>query len=79
LLFSRGSGCARLTAGRHARRCDVDVAAKWLQRAKAELKRPSGRNGTLTVVRARRALPHNLLRFVDLESRLLEMLDHPGG
>jgi hypothetical protein len=31
------------------------------------------------VVRARRALPHNLLGFVDLETRLLEMLDHPGS
>jgi hypothetical protein len=39
LLFLRGSGCARLTAGRQARLCDVDVTAKRLQRAKAELKR----------------------------------------
>ena len=33
----------------------------------------------LPVVRARRALPHNLLGFVDLETRLIEMLDHPLG
>jgi hypothetical protein len=31
------------------------------------------------VVRARRALPHHLLGFVDLETRLLEVLDHPIG
>jgi hypothetical protein len=31
------------------------------------------------VVRARRAFPHNLLGFVDLETRLLEVLDHPLG
>jgi hypothetical protein len=27
----------------------------------------------------RRALPHNLLGLVDLEPRLLQMLDHPCG
>jgi GMP synthase-like glutamine amidotransferase len=64
------------------RRSDVNAAAKKLQRAKVS---SSGsrtgreRRSGLAVVRARRALPHNLLRFVDLESRLLEMLDHPGG
>jgi hypothetical protein len=31
------------------------------------------------VVPGRRALPHNLLGFVDLETRLLEMLNHAGG
>jgi hypothetical protein len=31
------------------------------------------------VVRARRALPHDLLGFVDLETRLLEVLYHPLG
>jgi hypothetical protein len=31
------------------------------------------------VVPARRALRHNLRVFVDLETRLLEMIDHPRG
>jgi hypothetical protein len=31
------------------------------------------------VIGARRALPHNLLGLVDLETRLLEMLDHLRG
>jgi hypothetical protein len=58
--------------------------AKRLQRAKAELKRlelklPSGRSGALRLVRARRALPEHLVLFVDLETRPLEMIDHPGG
>jgi hypothetical protein len=54
------------------RRTELNAEAKRLQRAKTELsgsrlQRPCGRSGALTVVRARRALPHNLLGFVDLE------------
>jgi hypothetical protein len=31
------------------------------------------------VASGRRTLPCNLLGFVDFETRLLEVLDHPGG
>ena len=33
----------------------------------------------LAVARRRRALPHNLLAFVDLETGQLQVLDHPLG
>jgi hypothetical protein len=64
-------------------RTALNAAAKKLQRAKAELKqleaaeRPKRR--ALPVVRGRWALPHDLLGFIDLETRLLEMIDHPGS
>jgi hypothetical protein len=57
---------------------ELNVAAKKLQLAKAALS-ASRLNRPLAVVRAPRALPHNLLGFVDFETRLLEMLDHPRG
>jgi hypothetical protein len=44
--------------------------------------RPSPRRSrsvALAVIRARRPLPHNLFAFVDLESRLLQVLHDPLG
>jgi hypothetical protein len=71
---------AELEAAR--KRTEVDAAAARLQRAKAALKRLEAEEAErrrLAVVPARRALPHNLLGFVDHKPRLLEMLDHPLG
>jgi hypothetical protein len=47
-------------------RTALDAAAKKLQKSKADLK-------------AIETLPEHLALFVDLETRLLEMLDHPFG
>jgi hypothetical protein len=41
--------------------------------------RQSGRSGALAVAARRRALPHNLFGFVDLETGLLQVRDHPRG
>ena len=41
--------------------------------------RQTGRSDALAVVRGRRALPHDLLGFVDLKARQLQVLHHPRG
>jgi hypothetical protein len=65
-------------------RAAVNDAASKLQRARASLKaleaeaaeRPKRRSSR---GRASGAPPHNLLALVDLETGLLEMLDHAGS
>jgi hypothetical protein len=60
------------------RRTELNAAAKKLQLAKAELKRLEAEAAGLAVVPAGRAFPEHLVLFVDLETRLLEMVDHPS-
>ena len=65
-------------------RTAVNAATKKVMRAKAELKQlediPAERpSGWLSRGCGRWALPHDLLVFVDLEARLLKMIDHPGS
>jgi hypothetical protein len=58
----------------------LNGAARKLMLARRELKRlEQARSGraTLTVGARRRALPHDLIGFVDLETRPLQVLDHP--
>jgi hypothetical protein len=70
-----------LTLREHA--ASFDEAARRFHCAKAEQGArgvgKKGRNGALTVVPRRRALPHDLIGFVDLETGQLQVFDHPLG